>query len=57
MGLFNYLKWHLNLKASIVVRIMDTYPELALQNRNDLITKKFNLIKENKPQLTETYLR
>ena len=56
-GLFDYLKWNYNVKASQVVTILDDYPELALQNRRDLIHKKFTLIKENRTGLTDTYLR
>ena len=57
IGLFNFLKWHCSIKASDVVKIMDTYPTLILQNRHDLLKKKFNLIEENKPSLTKTYMR
>ena len=56
-GLFDYLKWNYNIKASQVVQILDDFPELALQNRRDLIHKKFTLIKANRQGLTDTYLR
>jgi len=41
VGVFNYLKWAYDIKASEVVRIMDDFPELALQNRQSMLTKKF----------------
>jgi len=57
VGFFNYLKWEHEIKASEVVRILDDYPELALQNRQDMIKKKFNLIKKNNHDLSDIYLR
>ena len=56
-GLFDYLKRHYNIKAQKVVKILDDYPEFALQNRRDLINKKFKLIRENRRGLSVTYLR
>lgn len=44
VGLFNYLKWHHEMKASTLVDMIDDYPELALQNRQDMIKKKIELI-------------
>ena len=44
VGLFNYLKWNHDIKASELVGMLDQYPELALQNRQDMIRKKFELI-------------
>lgn len=37
--------------------MMIDQPELALQNRQDMIKKKFNLITYNRPDLTSIYLR
>lgn len=48
-GLFDYLKMHHNIKASFVVKLLDTYPEFILQNRRDLIRKKVNLILQYSP--------
>ena len=57
VGLFNYLKWHHQIKASEVVKVLDAYPELVLQNRQDMIRKKFELIKKYNRDLTDIYLR
>lgn len=37
VGLFDYLKRRHNVGAREVLSIMDKFPELALQNRQDLI--------------------
>jgi len=51
------LKHHHDIKAQEVIKILDTYPELVLQNRRDLIMKKFDLISANSPNRSGTYLR
>ena len=56
-GLFDYLRKNYGIKAKKVVEILDDYPELALQNRRSLISKKFQLIQSNRPGLTTIYLR
>jgi hypothetical protein len=45
------------VKASKVVELIDIYPEFALQNRQDMITRKFELIKTTNPNLSSIYLR
>ena len=45
VGLFDYLRVHQDMKASHVLNMFDHYPEMALQNRQEMIVKKFNLIK------------
>lgn len=56
-GFFDYMKRNHEIKATELRKILETYPELVLQNRRDLIHKKFELIKENSPQRTDCYLR
>jgi hypothetical protein len=56
-GLFDYLKMHHNIKASFVVKLLDTYPEFVLQNRRDLIRKKVDLILQYSPHRSEGYIR
>ena len=51
------MKHHHDLKASQVINILDTYPELVMQNRRDLLRKKFDLITTNSPNRSETYIR
>ena len=36
---------------------MDELPEMALQNRQDMMRRKFELIKKHKPDLSDIYLR
>ena len=57
VGLFDYFKKVHNIKAKQIVPILEAYPEMALQNRQNLIFKKFKLIKENRTGLTDTYIR
>ena len=57
VGIFDYLKQHHNIKAGEVVKLMDDFPELALQNKNKLMMKKFDLIRQNRQSLTPIYLR
>jgi hypothetical protein len=57
LGLFNLLKWQLNISASEIVSMMDTFPELALQNRRDLMKKKIDLIRTTSPGRNNTYMR
>lgn len=45
------------MKAASVIKILDTYPELVMQNRRDLLRKKFDLIMANSPGRSETYMR
>jgi len=45
------------MKASRVVDLIDIYPEFALQNRQNMITRKIELIKENNPNLSDIYIR
>lgn len=45
------------MKASTLVGMIDDYPELALQNRQDMIKKKIELIQEYNPNLTKIYVR
>ena len=40
-----------------MINILDTYPELVMQNRRDLLRKKFDLITTNSPNRSETYIR
>ena len=56
-GLFNYLKMTHKIKASEVVEIIDRVPEMALQNRKDLLRKKFDLMKKYNKSLGDVYLR
>jgi hypothetical protein len=56
-GFFDYLKHHHDMKAASVIKILDTYPELVMQNRRDLLRKKFDLIMTNSPHRSETYIR
>ena len=37
--------------------MIDIFPEMALQSRQNMLNEKFNLIKENSPHLTKIYLR
>jgi len=57
VGFFNYLKQHHRMQAKDVTKILQVYPELVMQNRRDLIQKKFKLIMENSPNRTPNYLR
>jgi hypothetical protein len=45
VGLFDTLRVY-DIKASEVVKIIDTLPEFALQNRRDLIRRKIELIRQ-----------
>ena len=44
-GLFDLLRKDLGIKASDVVKILDDYPEMAMQNRRDLLGSKLRLIR------------
>ena len=57
MGIFDYFKHHHDIKASEIVSIMDYFPELALQNRQDMMSRKFKLISKSHGGLTDIYLR
>lgn len=39
-GLFDFLGRNHGIKASYVIKILDTYPEFIMQNRRNLFTKK-----------------
>jgi len=39
-GLFDFLGRNHDIKASYVIKILDTYPEFIMQNRRNLFTKK-----------------
>jgi len=56
-GLFDYLKWKHNIGAREVISILDNYPEFALQNRQELIQKKFRLIHKSNPNLSPIFIR
>ncbi len=45
------------MTATSVIKILDTYPELVMQNRRDLLRKKFDLMMTNSPNRSETYVR
>lgn len=40
-----------------MIKILDEYPEMVLQNRRDLLKKKFDLIILNSPSRSASYLR
>lgn len=40
-----------------MIKILDLYPELILQNRRDLIQKKYRLIMSHSPNRSTTYMR
>lgn len=50
------MKHHHDLKASSVIKLLDTFPELVMQNRRDLLRKKFDLITTNSPGRSDTYI-
>ena len=56
-GFFDFVKMKFDLKAQEVVKILDHYPELILQNRRDLIQKKYKLIMEHSPSRSQVYMR
>jgi hypothetical protein len=43
-SLFDYLKFKANIPAKQVLKILDSYPEFAMQWRRELLQKKCNLI-------------
>lgn len=45
IGLFDTLKINYGISAQDVLKILDILPEFALQNRNDMIRRKIELIK------------
>ena len=47
------------IKASEVIRILDTYPEFALQNRHasTLLLRKLRMIRRHSPSRNDTYIR
>lgn len=58
-GLFDYMKLSHKIKASEVIRILDTYPEFALQNRHasTLLLRKLRMIRRHSPSRNDTYIR
>lgn len=40
-----------------MLEILETYPEFVMQNRRNLLVKKFNIIDENSPARTNVYKR
>lgn len=51
------MKHQHDLKASEVIKILDQYPEMVLQNRRDLLKKKFDLVMNNSPARSPIYIR
>lgn len=49
VGMFDYLKINYSIKAAEIVKILDDFPELSLQNRRDLLRLKFELIAKHCP--------
>lgn len=47
VGFFDYIKSVYGMPAKDVVKILDDFPELALQNRRHLIVNKTELIKDH----------
>jgi hypothetical protein len=51
------MKNHHDIKASNLVKILDDFPEMALQNRRHLLRNKFDLIRKEQPQRKTPYIR
>lgn len=56
-GFFDFIKLKFKIPAKELLKILDHYPQMILQNRRDLIQKKYKLIMDNSPNRSQTYMR
>jgi len=56
-GFMDYMKREHDLPAKTVIKVLDDFPEMALQNRRHIIRKKSDLIRGNSKFKNSTYLR
>ena len=57
VGFFDFFRLRLGMPAKDVLEITDHFPKLLLQNRQDLLEKKYNCMLKYDPNLTKPILR